>query len=302
MSVNLSVVAFEKLPNCVSLSNGEVELVIATEIGPRVLRYGFIGGKNVFKIFPDHLARIEKETWKSYGGHRLWHAPEVFPRTYYPDNEPVKWKNEGGSLILECPVEKGTGIGKRIVITLPEKGPSVSIRHEISNHGVWPVKVAAWCLSVMAPGGKAVIPQEEYRGHPECLVPARPVVLWHFTKMNDPRFVWGEKYIQMKEDSSSKTKQKFGICNSRQWAAYVLGDLVFLKKSPYGKGAEYTDMGCNQEFYTEAGFLEIESLSPYTEVAPGESLTHTEQWTLAKIAGLDTEESFAELDRLANTI
>ena len=22
--------------------------------------------------------------WHIYGGHRLWHAPEVMPRTYYP--------------------------------------------------------------------------------------------------------------------------------------------------------------------------------------------------------------------------
>src|ERR1051325_11457889 len=39
-------------PNSYWISNGEVELVITTDIGPRIMRYGFTGGQNVFKEFP----------------------------------------------------------------------------------------------------------------------------------------------------------------------------------------------------------------------------------------------------------
>jgi hypothetical protein len=77
---------------------------------------------------------------------------------------------------------------------------------------------------------------------------------------------------------------------------------VFLKKVPFFPEATYTDMGCNQEFYTEAGFLEIETLSPYTELAPGSSITHVEKWTLARMKGLESEKDFDRLAELAGTI
>ena len=302
MNVNLQIVKFENLEKCISVTNGEVELIITTVFGPRVLYYGYIGQKNIFKIFPEQLRDIKIDEWKSYGGHRLWHAPEVFPRTYYPDNEAVAWEWKNGTLVLNCPPEKGNNIGKQILITLADKGSAVTIEHTLANLGVWPIKISAWCLSVMAAGGTAVVPQEEYKSHPECLVPARPLVLWHFTKMNDHRSTWGEKYIQLREDSADRTKQKFGVRNTKGWAAYVMGDVVFMKKMPFFEDAEYTDMGCNQEFYTEAGFLEIESLSPYTELASQGSLTHVEKWLLAKNDGFKTESDFDRLEALSKTI
>jgi len=302
MSVNLSVGTFENIEKCLLISNGEVELAVTTVFGPRILRYGFAGKTNVFKIFPEQLKNIEKGVWKSYGGHRLWHAPEVFPRTYYPDNEKVAWQWDNGTLILNCPAEKNNNIGKQILITLADKGSAVTIEHRLVNLGVWPIKVSAWCLSVMAAGGTAVVPQEEYKPHPDCLVPARPLVLWHFTKMNDHRSTWGEKYIQLREDSADKTKQKFGVRNTRGWAAYVMSDVVFMKKMPFFPEAEYTDMGCSQEFYTEAGFLEMESLSPYTEIASQGSLVHVEKWLLAKNDGFKTESDFDRLEALSKTI
>ena len=41
-------------------------------------------------------------------------------------------------------------------------------------------------------------------------------------------------------------------------------------------------MQCNAELYTNELMFEVESLSPYTELAPGESAVHTEVWTLDK--------------------
>lgn len=300
MKTTCETVSFGTVDKCVRLTNGEAELVVTTGFGPRVLKYGLIGKRNVFKVFDDQLRDTSGGVWKSYGGHRLWHAPEVFPRTYYPDNEPVSWEWKDGVLILVCPTEKGNNIGKELRISLSESGSRVEITHALRNDGVWPVKVAAWCLSVMASGGMAVLPQEPFRSHPECLVPARPLVLWHFTKMNDHRFTWGERYVCLREDSSDRTKQKFGVLNKKGWAAYIFDDMAFIKKTPFVEGAEYTDMGCNQEYYTEAGFLEMESLSPYTELACGASLTHVEKWALVPKGGQTCEDEYDSLGLIAD--
>ena len=34
---------------CVELSNGEVDIVATLDCGPRIIRYGFTGGKNMFR-------------------------------------------------------------------------------------------------------------------------------------------------------------------------------------------------------------------------------------------------------------
>ena len=44
--------------NCVRLSNGEIELVVTTDVGPRVIRLGFVGGQNLFKEFKARPAAI----------------------------------------------------------------------------------------------------------------------------------------------------------------------------------------------------------------------------------------------------
>jgi hypothetical protein len=84
------------LEGCLSLSNGTVEVVVTTEVGPRIARYGFVGGENLLAEMPDH--RGPATAWKVWGGHRLWAAPEARPRTYAPDNAPVEVHAEDWSL------------------------------------------------------------------------------------------------------------------------------------------------------------------------------------------------------------
>lgn len=272
--------SFAGFDNCLSLSNGEAELIITTEVGPRILFYGHPGGENLFALFPEQISGRPHEEWQSYGGHRLWHAPEVYPRTYYPDNRRVPYEWDGITLRLRPEGEPENGLRKEIDLSLNEKTSVVDLKHRLINTGPWKVEVSAWCLSVMAPGGEAIIPQEEFRSHPECLVPARPLVLWHFTRMNDPRFTWGDRFIRMREDSSVPGKQKIGVANRPGWAAYRRGDELFIKLHDHEERATYPDMGCNAEFYTEAGFLEIETLSPLTGLKPGETVHHRERWGL----------------------
>jgi len=34
--------------NCYRLSNDEVDLILTSDVGPRIMRYGFVDGQNVF--------------------------------------------------------------------------------------------------------------------------------------------------------------------------------------------------------------------------------------------------------------
>jgi hypothetical protein len=288
----MEAVEYGGWPDCIRLSNREIELVATTDVGPRIIRLGFVGGQNLFHNYPATLGRTGDPEWNNYGGHRLWHAPEVFPRTYAADNVPVDHSWDGKSLTLRS-TEARNGIEKETRVTLSATAPRVDVAHRITNRGSWAVELAAWTLSVMASGGRAIYPQEDYKPHPEYLAPARPVVLWHFTDMSDPRWTWGRKYIQLRQDPQATTKQKAGLLNSKGWAAYVLGNDVLVKRYPYHPGAAYADMGCNTETYTDPEMLEVETLSPLTRLEPGEHIDHDESWLLARV---DCGPSEADID------
>lgn len=59
------------------------------------------------------------------------------------------------------------------------------------------------------------------------------------------------------------------------WAAYLLHGDVFMKQFDHEAGATYPDLGCNCEFYTEPGFLEVESLGPLRRLAQTSATTRT---------------------------
>jgi len=280
--------------NCLRLSAGKTELVVTLDVGPRVIRFGFVDGQNMFREFTEQRGESGDGEWHIYGGHRFWHAPEVSPRTYCPDNKPVEYEWDGRVLKLRPPEEQVNGIQKEIEIVMDEKCGQVEIMHRLRNTNPWAIELAPWCLSVMAPGGRAVVPHEEYRAHTECLLPSRPLVLWHFTKMNDPRWTWGENYFQLRQDDSFATKQKIGALNTKGWAAYVLNDDVFIKRFGFVPGAAYPDFGCNCEFYTEPGFLEVESLGPLSSIPAGGGIEHQERWGLYNASVGESEDSIEE--------
>ena len=286
-------VSYGGWPNCIKLSDGKTELVITTDVGPRVIRFARVGGPNVLKEYAGQLGATGGDDWRIFGGHRLWHAPEVKPRTYAPDNSPVDATWRDGVLKLAQPVEPTTGIQKEIEITYAKDG-QVWLTHRLTNRNVWDAEFAPWCLTVMAPGGRAIFPQEKFIPHTEFLLPARPLVLWHYTNMADPRWSWGQKYIQLRQDVRATGPQKVGFLNTKGWAAYSLGSELFIKRYACNPGATFADGGCNTETFTNEDMLEIESLGPLTRLAPGESTEHLEAWSLTKLPIGENEAEIAE--------
>jgi hypothetical protein len=95
--------------------------------------------------------------------------------------------------------------------------------------------------------------------------------------MADERFTWGEKFITLHCGNNPKPA-KFGLLNLVGFAAYNLNGQWFVKHTPYIPNEKYPDCGCNSEFYTEQGMLEIESLSPLYTFDSGETKCNTEIW------------------------
>ncbi|MFN6962542.1 MAG: hypothetical protein ACK4S4_02120 [Pyrinomonadaceae bacterium] len=264
------------------LANGDAELIVPTSFGPRILHYAFDGGDNVLGWHPHAAVETELGEWRPYGGHRLWLAPENFPLSYAPDGDAIEYAIEGESSVRLTRLSDAAGVQKEIVVTLADAGTEVTIDNRLTaTRSDEPAEFAAWALTIMRPGGEAVVPNEPFAPYGrDTLLPVRSMALWSYTDLTDPRWSIDKDHIELRCDESIGSQQKFGVLNTRGWAAYRLPDVTFVKRYDYLEGAPYPDMNSNTEVYTAGGFVELETLSPLVKAEPGKTIVHRETWEL----------------------
>lgn len=278
----ITTAEYEGISHCIEISNGDVRLIVSTEFGPRILFYGYDGGDNILGWHPHASVETAIGTWRPYGGHRLWVAPENMPLSYDPDNGPVEYEKKGGlSATFRSNAGRGYPVHKEISISLADSGTAVTIDHRLTNRGENPLEIAAWGLTIMRPGGTVVVPNEPLTGYnADNLLPIRTIAVWPYTDFTDPRWSFEKDSIRLAVDENFKGAQKFGVLNRQGWATYECNGLRFTKKTEFVDGPVYPDMNSNFEFYTDGGFVEIETLSPLHTLEPGAFLTHMEHWEL----------------------
>ncbi len=282
--MNVERLSYGGLENCLRLSNGVIELIIPTDVGLRIVHFGFVGERNEFyRDDPLVIPADRRHTWQLYGGHRLWLAPEQVGRTALPDNQPItledKRDSRGDFVRLIQPVEALTRIQKEIDIRLGD-GASVEVVHRIRNQGVWDVTLALWAISVMPPGGIAIIPLPPRGSHPQDLQPTSRLALWAYTDLSDARFRFGRKYLFMRQDQAAATPQKIGASVPSGWVAYANGDHLFVKQ--FDVGQPYPDFGSNVEVFTNTAMLELETLGSFILLSRNGTAEYRERWTLAR--------------------
>ena len=273
--------------NCIELTSGQFRIIVTTDIGPRIIG-AFLGDSdNLVYVDPETAGNtVNKKEWQIYGGHRLWHSPEEKPRTYVPDNKPVEVKKTKEGTMFSSGIEKETGISKSYTIK-PLGKQRFRIIHRIRNENPWDVELAAWALSVMAPGGTAVVPLPQ--GNKKALLPNRYLTIWPYTNMADKRVTWGKSYTLVKQDVKAKTAFKIGLNCEDNWLAYANNGVALRKRFEHLADAEYPDNGCSIEVYTNDFMLEIETLSPLYLLAPEEEIIHIEEWEALPVGEINSE-------------
>ena len=267
--------------DCIEVELGPYSLTLTESFGPRVLRFGLTGKESVFGEHPGAVVETELGAWRPLGGHRLWVAPESKQVSYAPDNESIEIEEDDDAIELVAPRD-AAGFRKQISILCTEC-EVLTLRHTVTNETDREQRIAAWCLTIMKGGGTAYLPMEPYRSHAEELLPARPLILWHYTDLTDQRWSFGKRMIGLKVDEQYGHPQKIGAGNRQGWLGYRVNDFAFLKAFSYEE-EDYPDMNSNCEIYTSGSFVELESLSPLKTLRPGESIMHEEQWILREMS------------------
>ena len=273
----MPVVPFAGFSRALAIESGPVTAIATLEVGPRILFLGETGGQNMLRVPDREGGRLDDGAYHGYGGHRLWTAPEDRVETYAPENAPPVYSEEAGAHVFQIPANE-FDIAKRMAVA-PDGAGGFRLRHTIRNEGDRVQRLAPWGITVMAPGGECVFPQAEFVAHTDRLLPVRPLVLWGYARMADPRFTWGDHVVRVRHDAG-RGPLKIGALVEQGIAVYANGGHTFVKRFSAAMAGDYPDMGCNFETFTREDMLEVESLAPLVTMAKGEEATLDETWYL----------------------
>ena len=282
------------------LHSPHLRLEFLAEAGPRIVRLYLQGSDE------NQLAEVPDLGWETpygdfflRGGHRLWHAPESFPRTNVPDNEGLMVQETDQGMRLCQPTEPDTGIRKSIEIHLHPDRPAVTLYHRLHNDGLWPLELAPWAITQTPLGGVAVLPQQVGPLDEPGLQPNRHLVLWPYTRWHDQRLQPHDDYVLF-QGQADPNPCKVGYFNRHGWIGYLHGDVFFCKRFEPQPSHPHPDFGCNVEVYGKDRFIELETLAPLQRLAPGQSTTHVERWEF--YTGLDTAPTIAGIRALVQAL
>ncbi len=273
-----------------SLSNGIIEAYVTIDVGPRIIRFGFIDGQNIMcdnrnvmapkddKEFQDFFGCGKK--WEILGGHRIWTSPESYPHSYYPDLDPVKYEVIENGAIFTPNAEVENGMQKQLEIKMNPNSADMQVTMRVTNIASTAQEFSIWGLTVSAQHGTLIIPMNT---NDTGLLANRNISVWPYTNLADSRVHFGKKYVTLRQDINIDQSFKLGFNLNDAKVYYCLGNDVFCKSyetiHPYEK---YPDNNCSFETFTNNGFIEVESLSPLKLVEPNETVSLTENWSMHK--------------------
>ncbi len=262
----------------VRLAGGLVALV-TVDVGPRVIFLGEPGEENLFAELPDRTLDGPAGPFRLLGGHRLWTAPEVPARTYLPDDAPCRWDTADGRVMVTAP-DDGSGLERALGLRPVDDG--IEIEHRVTNVASRPIEVASWAITQLPVGGLAILPLPP--SGPSAFEASHSLVLWPYTRLDDPRISFASDHAVMSATPGAEPI-KVGSAPGSGRLGYLRAGRLFLKQAAVPE-PPIPDRGAASQVYSEAEFLELETLGRLRSLGPGESTGHTETWMVLEVEGL----------------
>lgn len=262
--------------------NGTIEVGIPLEYGLRIGHFSFCGDKNVFFEQPKDMVDLTTpEGWRVHCGHRLWLAPES-ESVYYPDNEPISYEIREQGIWICQKEDPWLQVKKSMYLSFGREETKdehcLTVLHKVVNTGNETIKVALWAVTAMAAGGVEHIPLKRYDGGMD---PKQRICAWYHTDLGDVRAKYAKDEITLTHmPLDEQFKIGIGHPDGRVW--YENDGVTFVLNFPVETGKEYPDGNVSYESFMCKHMVELESLSPYAEILPGESMEYQEVWELRK--------------------
>ena len=289
--------AYQGWQNCYQIESGDCRMITTADIGPRIVHLSRGNGENLLKLFEDQIGKVGGDDWRLVGGHRVWYAPENPVTSYIPDNTAVEVEVISSDEVCFT-VSPTPEVEKSLIMRVANTPNEFNLINKIKNTSKLTLRTASWGITTFAPGGVGYMPIPKASSQSETLCASGQINLWDYTLLSDPAFAWRSEWVEFHQNRTL-SKQKVGTFLRNPWLAYRLKESLVIKTFDFNKedlsASDFPDLGSNIEVYFDTSMLELEGLSPWTELKPGESVSHTEKLQVLAIEPDWSHEKVIEL-------
>jgi hypothetical protein len=258
------------------LMNDHLRLEYLTQAGPRIVRLCLSGrDENLLSEQPSAGWDTPQGRFQLFGGHRLWAAPEGPGVSYLPDSSGLQVRPSGPGVELVYDPGPGRGLAVSLGIRLLDDRAGLRLVHGLTNRFEHTIRAGVWGITALPLGGRAFLPCPPTGAG---FLPDRHLVLWPYSHWDDPRLGLARAGLEIRAEAGLPPL-KVGTLVPGGRCAY-LRDGVLLVKLLEPAAGEYPDRGCNAEVYCAEDFIELETLTPLSDLPPGGSITATELWEI----------------------
>jgi hypothetical protein len=311
-----------------AITNGLVEVQIVPQIGGRVIQFK-LGDFEFLWVNPQLAGKQPppsgvgpKGEWLSYGGDKLWPAPQGWdndqqwpgPPDGVLDGSPheasiIEASGKSAALRLMSREDKRSGIRFSRIVRVADGAARVSFDSTMTNIDTKPRRWGIWQVTQINACNRA---GEGYNKEIRCWSPINPASAYPrgyyeiFGLVNNPSFRV-DPATKMFCANYNRIVGKVGLDNSAGWVAVVDGaaGYVFVERFTHFPDKKYPDQASVEFWMNGVGqivtggkivdskddpvetpyLVESEVLSPFAELKPAESYSFHVDWFAAKIGG-----------------
>lgn len=272
--------SFWNYDEAIELSSGSTRVVLSPQAGGRVLVYS-LNGKNV--LFLDEA----EKNWKPGQPRVLVTAGrfDIGPELVIPRRDTLwtgDWKGRitgPRSARLTSGKDEATGVQLTRDFTLAENSSELTCQQTIHNISDRTVEWCHWSRTFATGNGICLIPLSRPSRFPNRYVMYEDGGVINF-RNEDKNIRIRDGFVEI---LGVPRKPKLGFDSTAGWMAYATrDDLLFVKRFATYPGRVYNEAAglTVSVWYPEDRRVELEPIGPRERLAPGESASFTEHWSL----------------------
>jgi hypothetical protein len=263
----------------VTLVNEHIEIGVDPAHG-LILGFGLPGKENLLWVNPHPLSSARHSGWVNYGGDKLWWGPFLdwlpVKGRHFPPDEALDgaWKiisRESGRVVMQSAVSPWTGSKAEREIVLDPKRPAVAIHNRFIRETASTQRLQLWTVCQIPPPRWVWLDSQPATGEP-AYINLRPDV-------------WAaESYVKNEPELGCvrglpSPGGNFMIGTRGAWIAAVYDQMILVHiVAPYPE-PEYSER-VSLQLFSDAAYVELETLSGVANPGPGETMSNTVYWRL----------------------
>ena len=272
--------------DCIELSNDIVRVVLEPNVGGRVLVYER-SDKNILYSDPEQDGWIWNPEDQLTALHPCGGRFDIGPEKVIskrPDLFLGPWQAEitgPRSARMISPESPGTGVQLIREFVLDARSSHLRCTQIIKNISEQDQKYCHWSRTFAKGGGICLAPLNPQSRFPEgFLIYGPPGDQIEFEDIDDPALRVRDGILEFLD---TPHRPKFVMDAAKGWLAYISkDDQLFIKTFPVEPEAYYGDVAGNNVsvWYYKDKVVEIEPMSPWKTIPPGNCYSFTENWYL----------------------